>query len=565
MPQNNKTIEKNIRNLIKSINRKTGAKLSFSEMYSQIDAMFKIEDKTEREDAFVAFHIAYTGAISEKLLANKGIFSSNVIIAEKYMHHPAMRYSLTDASSDVHSLTGQFLSLIAPDEKYVMNHKQLDAIHKYEMDVLRSHNYYDEIPKCLKEWNYRCYYEEIKDVDEIFRNHTYSANHKNSLDIAMADLYYKTTLIRSELESHGAIWRFFNFRKVAACRAFTEKVDATLRDHGFDVATHGEESLEFLKNTIMPPHDLDVEHVDGERNDGKRYYDELTTERITVAKEKVARARELDKNPETSFEKMIEPFAAKYNFDAKLTTLGISDELLNSAADKYDNSRNLDDIKRLVTGPFYKSFFAMIQNAMKSGREINLAEMIGDARKIAVMAAQHYTPFFEVEEFANIEMPLYMKNVTENWIVGRINYYSNEVLDALSNEENKAIENGNPVPEYIGKAREGLSEEKIEALKNQAIEVVKQLRDNLQGLILEDRKLAVQLGAKLPGSLNNQAEGVENEQNPAIIEESKGIEKERISVDLNAKIEEGFIENNNAKNAPAVEDKSANDIAHKEI
>ena len=125
--------------------------------------------------------------------------------------------------------------------------------------------------------------------------------------------------LRSELEGHGAIWRFFNFRKVAAYRAFTEKVDATLRDHGFDVATHGEESLELLKNTIMPPHDLDVEHVDGERNDGKRYYDELTTERITVAKEKVARARELDKNPETSFEKMIEPFAAKYNFDAKLT------------------------------------------------------------------------------------------------------------------------------------------------------------------------------------------------------------------------------------------------------
>ena len=138
-------------------------------------------------------------------------------------------------------------------------------------------------------------------------------------------------------------------------------------------------------------------------------------------------------------------------------------------------------------------------------------------------------------------------------------------MDALSNEENKAIENGNPVPEYIGKAREGLSEEKIEALKNQAIEVVKQLRDNLQGLILEDRKLAVQLGAKLPGSLNNQAEGVESEQNPAIIEEPKGIEKERISVDLNEKIEEGFIENNNANNAPAVEDKSANGIAHKEI
>ena len=560
MPQNNKTIEKNIRSLIKSINKKTGANLSYSKLYNQIDSMLKIEDETERENAFVAFHIANMGNVSEKLLAKKGVFSSNIVIAEKYMYHDAMRYSITDASSDVHSLTGQFLSLIVPDEKYIMNHRQLDAIHEYEMSVLKSHNYYAEIPKCLKEWNYKCYHEEIKDVDSIFKDHTYSANIKNSLDIAMADLYYKTTLIRAELEGHGAIWRFFNFRKVAAYRTFTEKVDATLREHGFDAATHGEESLEFLKNTIMPPHDLDVEHVAGERDTAKRYYSEVTTERITLAKEKVAHARELDKTPETSFRKKIEPFVAKYNFDAKSIDLGINDALLNNAAEKYDNSRNLDDIKRVVTAPFYKSLFAMIQNAMKTGAEINLAQMIGDARKIAVMAAQHYTPFFEVKEFANIEMPIYMNNVTENWIVGRINYYSNETLDALSNEENNAIQNGNPVPEHIAKAKEALSPEKIEALKNHAIEVVKQLRSDFKTLLDEDRKLASELGAKL-----YEDPSIENGQNPQIIEEPKDAEKERISVNLDAKIEEGFKENNNVKNAPAVEEKGANDVSHKQV
>ena len=518
MPQTKKAQKKEILDHLKEFNKTTGVELTFEELYDKISYMLTIEDKEEREDAFVAFYLAFTQITSEKLLAKKSVLNSSLIIGDKNRNNPAMSYSITQSSGKIHDLARLIIYYIDPEiaKNYFLNPRQLGAIREYQTEVIKSHNYYDEIPKCLKEWNYKCYSYDIKTLKTVLEGHVYGANIKNTSDIAMAELYYKRNLIKEELERHGGVWKFFNFIKVIACNKFIEKADTILRSHGFNYEQHGAGALEILKKTIMPPHDIDLEHIESDYDKGKHLYDELTMEELSVAKEKVERARELDANPETSLKKMLEPFVKKYKLEATLKGIGLDEESIKKAADSYDKVRELDGIKRLAKAPFFFVLGEMIKNAMTEGKEMNFAEMISDARKINVMATQRYTSFFELEEFANIKTPVYMYCVTEEWIINRINYYSKSVLSNLEDAKKSAMENGEPIPEQVQKACDALTPEKIEVIKAQAAEAVRELLANINNLMNEDRELAKSFSMNLA----NGNDGVVNEEKIASINDS---------------------------------------------
>lgn len=504
MPQNNNNIKKRIIKAVKERNKHESGKLSFTQMYDQLDTILKIKNQEEREHAFVAFHCLWTQALAENLLAQRAVLQSNIFMSEKNFNHPAMDYSLSLASGYVKALTKDILRLIDPEyaEKHIYNHSQLEEIHRFEMDMLNNYTYYTEIPKILKAWskNLDCFYQEISTIDDFFRfnkadeePHVYTGDPKNQWDVGAAEFYYKSTLIREKLAKHNPLWRFFNFKKVAAYNQYLSKVDEALNKIGFNPEIHGEDALNILKTTIIQPHEIDLEHVTDELMDAKREYTLATLEKISVAADKANKA--FSPEGEASFEKKIEPFAKKYNFVLEETEIKASRPEIDKIAKQYDEERKTEEMPELMRSTFFYTFALMVSNAMKRGEEINFNEIFNDARKIAVIKVQHYTPFFEIDESANMESPSYMKRITEQWIEKRIDFYvkqSNGHWETVEEESNKK---GVPVPEYVQKAREALTPERIEELKKQAVEAVKQWRANIGALAKEDLELAQSLAS----------------------------------------------------------------------
>ena len=72
---------------------------------------------------------------------------------------------------------------------------------------------------------------------------------------------------------------------------------------------------------------------------------------------------------------------------------------------------------------------------------------------------------------------------------------ANEAWDEI--EEN-ARKNGEPVPDYIQKAREAATPEKIEAMKLKAAEAVKEWRSDIDKIMREDIEFAESLGSNIP-------------------------------------------------------------------
>ena len=55
---------------------------------------------------------------------------------------------------------------------------------------------------------------------------------------------------------------------------------------------------------------------------------------------------------------------------------------LDNAAEEYDKRRNLDSLKDSASSCMLFSFTHAINHAVKNGKEVNIAELMSDARKI---------------------------------------------------------------------------------------------------------------------------------------------------------------------------------------
>ena len=524
----NRELESQIKELIQERNAICGSKLSYSTMYSQLEAIMKIKDQKERDDAFLSFHCFYTHELSSKLLDQHSVFYSNEILGHRHANHPSMLYSISVDSKNVRWITDNILSMIDPEyaKKHLFNEEQIQAIHKFETDTLKSHSYYAETPRILKAWDYKCFNHERKLIDTTFyfgvdhrENHIFTGNPKVQADISAAEFFYKRNLIQQEIESYTRFERFLNFRRVWACRKYIAKVDEVLKKIGFDPARHADVAMTILKNTTQPPHDIDFEHVDTERAERMNEYSRANIEQITVARDKANKALELEKNPETSINKMIEPLLQKHNLSVnKLEESFIpSDTTIKNFVARYDQERITEELSELLRSKFSHAFTSMLQQAVVMGGDIDFNAIFNDSRQIAVMVAQRFTPYFQLEEFKNAEKPIYTRFISERWIQGRIDFYANNAQENIWPAiEKKATDNGEPIPEYVTKARKELTPEKIEALKAKGAEAVRQWLSNTKALVEEDFKLAESFE---PQSVNNDEAVNENIIDDIIIEE----------------------------------------------
>ena len=504
MPLDNRALINEIRNSIKSSNKKTGAKISYNQVYEMVRNALASEAQEDLE--LTKCYCEIIKIIAEEHLSRRAMMKSNVILDTKYSRNPGVDYTIVNITEDVKNWVESIGMIVNPS--YMANHPitedQLRTIRDYQLAFLKSSSYYGEIPKCLKSWGRDCFYSEINRIDDIFNDpdikdtHTFKGDLHDKKDIAASEIYYKTVLVREELENLGKFWRFIYFRYVKACNAFLEKADSTLAKIGFKESEHRDVAMDILKETIMPPNHEDKYTVVDAYCVASKQAKGISNGRGSRAHDRHANAQLLDCKYETSFDKVLEPYNEKYGADLTAVALGYSEAEVDTIAEGYDKSKNTDNINNAISQAFNNALTKIYISVLKNGMEINATEILKDARKIAILAAQRYTLYFEIEENLELESPAYMKDKNEDYFNRKIDECANKATLMLKMEEDQARRRGKAVPSHILKNKDAITKEKISALKSEIISASNQLFSNRKEMLEEDKKLAVSLGSKLP-------------------------------------------------------------------
>ena len=276
MPQKNKALEKEIKARIKELNKQTGAKLSFTKLYEDIESALQPHMATSRDNELVAIYTAGISQLSDKMLTKHSAIVSNPVLRTKYKDDLAAKYSITVADTQMNDLIKKMMSYIDPDQAagFFWSEQQLNAVRDFEYSSVKGRNRNEEWPKCLKEWDHLCFRKDIELIDKEFdpqdTTYKYNSRHTRDKDIKAAELYYKAKIVKDEVDGYGfflrLIYRIFNSKMMNAYDAFIQKAKETLDRIGFDADKHGDGAETMLYGKTMPPHERDINFVESMRN-----------------------------------------------------------------------------------------------------------------------------------------------------------------------------------------------------------------------------------------------------------------------------------------------------------
>ena len=442
MPRTKKEIDaitKKIKANINSINAETGAGLSFAKIRADIERMFAM-NAAERDAAIRAYEIAIRKEIADAVLPKRSTIWSNETTVAKDGEGTLAKYSIILVTRNARLLINSFCNLMQEDytATHEMTEEDFKAVRDWEYKELKSHTYYTEAPIYVRAWGRDAFIAEAAALDDHFKDangeigYTFKNEYgrgESRKDIVAADVYYKTTVIRAELASHGFFWRLFNFRKVAACNAYIAKAENILARIGFVESEHRDRAIEVLKSTVTVPHDMDEERV---RDAYERHMDALrekNTKELTVARDNLARAKELDKDPEASVYKKLEEVLEKHGIRASFEEV-LKKTAMENAALLFDKQRDISSMKNSAFVCFLRTFDAMIVSAIEGGRDINVAELLKDAKKITDVALEHYFGISGIDEIKSLDKPLYMFDLDLASVMKRLDMNANGVTVA---------------------------------------------------------------------------------------------------------------------------------------
>ena len=275
----NKALKNEIKAMIKALNKKTGAELSFTKLYEDIvSANESYKQEGDRDQEMVVIFNDGIRELSDKMLTRHSAIVSNPILRTKYKDDPAATYTIIQADTQMKDLIAKMLEYYDPDvaKGFFWTEKQLDAIYQYEHAAVLGRNRSEEWPKCLKEWDHQCFYKDMELIEKEFdpkdTTYQYNSRRQSDKDVKAAELYYKAKIIEDEVEGYGfflrLIYRIFNSKIMNAYDAYVQKAKETLGRIGFDEKKHGGRAQSMLYGKIMPPHENDVKYVESMRNKG---------------------------------------------------------------------------------------------------------------------------------------------------------------------------------------------------------------------------------------------------------------------------------------------------------
>lgn len=279
MPQKNKALEKEIKARIKELNKQTGANLSFTKLYEDIESALQPHMAESRDNELVAIYTAGISQLSDKMLTRHSAIVSNPVLRTKYKDDPATKYTITMADAQMNDLIKQMISYINPEEgaRFFWSEQQLNAVCDFEYGSVKGRNRNEEWPKCIKGWDHECFYKDIETIDNTFNTvelsndkYKFDKRRGNEKDVKAAELYYKAKIVKDEVDGYGffmrLIYRIFNSKLMNAYDAFVQKAKETLDRIGFNEETHGAEAIRMLYGKTMPPHENDIKFVESMRN-----------------------------------------------------------------------------------------------------------------------------------------------------------------------------------------------------------------------------------------------------------------------------------------------------------
>ena len=468
-------------------------KISHKDIRNRVQSLMAITDAAEREQAFTDLYIELSRTISKKSLDLRSIVNSNAVITDKYksQNHRVLKNSMVVATTEARRLVSTICKELDPEngDKYLPNEKQYKAIRDAEIAELRKHNALNDLPTCMETWDKACYASDLEQFQAQFVNNNadyyFSSNRKSELDRAVSEYYYKTLLVEAELNSHTKLWRFFHPGKVEMYENYIKTIRETLLKKEFNPQTCTDAMYDILREDILDPHDRDIDDVKTKCMTNIEQSKNLKNTG-TFAQDKIKAVFEKDNGTLQSFFDKVGPIFEKYGVDVAKQgwdDLGPMTTELN--AKSYDMRKDINPMNGVIKVIFDRSFSYMMKQAMKNNAEIDVTQMLKDARKVAVLAGQQYTVHYDAPEFAKAKEPPYMDKVSADEIADRIGRFAR----MCSFEDT----------------------DKLTRIKSEAMNLFLDWKNEPSAVIKEDLELAEQYGSKRPNVTEEVKEQINGE------------------------------------------------------
>lgn len=444
MPKQNKMSpeERELHALINEIRTNTGVALSYKQIYSDVAKILKSK-KGNKEDLFIEYYKKLSKQMFDVIAEKRSLASSTGVWLEKYINLNI--YSITKTTADAKTIVNLCCDMIKPgytdNKDNDISPAGLEKIRDWEIAQLQTRNYYQELSKTMlqltpevveaeKEYIYDEFEidkplvtaQQIKNKASVNINrYSYDSDFKNPRTLATVQLYAKTDVIRKELGRHGRLWHWYYSKKVAMYKEFLTYADASLKRVGFDAQKHGNEAIDFCKKNTMHTFKVDVSNV---KDAYKRLVDVYEAKRIpelTIGRDQFEKAQALDKNAKTEFSNLLKPYADKHGM--KHTDFNKVKAYWSNCGAEYDYTRKTEDMYETATTHLLGTVAVMIESAIKNGREVNVPEILKDARIITNLAIAHNTPAYLVDDILKNDEIMYLHKADDENISSTLNYY----------------------------------------------------------------------------------------------------------------------------------------------
>ena len=426
MPKNKSEMQK-LRNEIERINREAQSNLSSRKIYSEVSKIMS-KPKEAWPSLFVEFYKKTTAQIFEKASHNRTLAYHGGEWAKNYMQDFA-QFSMEKAAKDAKIVANICRNIIDPEKAktFELEPKHHEEFRDWQLAELSARTEYTETIRTLNDWDEEVAKSLIKEsqkrlgLDKPLPSYRYSGN-VNTIndgnDGIVAGVYCKLHAVREELNKHIFLWRWFHPTLAKGYDAYIKGATELLSKVGFNEKEHGEAALNAAKSTTFLPYSMDPEGVEDECNKEIKAYNARRIPEIRRARDYREWSKEIDLDPETSYESRLRPFAEKYS----LTVADLNKNFANwdDLAKGYDKTRETSGFFSASERAFLITLNTLVKNAVDKGQNIDVADILNDARKVAVMAVKFNSFAYETDDFRFADCPAYLKNIDGNAIKDKV-------------------------------------------------------------------------------------------------------------------------------------------------
>ena len=425
MPKNNDAKEL-FRRDVATANQKAASNLSYRKIYSDVKRIM-----SKPQENWPRLFLDYTKGLHTQIYKDASHKRTLAFLDKKWSdeNHQFLQFSITDSTTLISNFLESCRKAINPEASKNFEYKpeHLDELRDWQLEELNKRKEYQEIAGTVKEWTNDIVESNIAnereklglDETDPAKKYTFKGTLDKDLDPVVANIYCRKLAFEEELNKHGRFWRWLFSKRVAVYNNFINKANDLLKEVGFDEKMYGSMAKERSEKALLEPYDMDIASVHYKHTEDLQKYKARHIEQIKVARDYYKWASELKLDPENpySYESKVRPYAQKYGADiSKLSKDGDWQE----SATAYDTRREVKNFDFTSARNLTNALSAMISGAVSQGKEINISEIMNDARQIAVMSINYNTPAYKLDFFGKSELPPYMQRMDPKLIEGRV-------------------------------------------------------------------------------------------------------------------------------------------------